>query len=109
MTARGETPRKIYPLGNVCLICGFSFVSKSVDSDGNVKVNKYLDKKLRLSADRIKILQDVCGISASVVYPVDTGVCQKCYRSAERVLKIEKEAETLRESLKVSAQVTLQR
>ncbi|XP_056005091.1 uncharacterized protein LOC125654936 [Ostrea edulis] len=103
------TPRKVYPLGNICLICGFSFVSKSVDTDGNIKINKYLDKKLRLSTDRMKVLKDVCGISDSVVYPTDTGVCQKCFRSTERVLKLEKEAATMRESFKASVQLTLQR
>ncbi|XP_056001590.1 uncharacterized protein LOC130048623 [Ostrea edulis] len=103
------TPRKVYPLGNICLIWGFSFVSKYVDTDGNIKINKYLDKKLRLSTDRMEVLKDVCGISDSVVYPTDTAVCQKCFRSTERVLKLEKEAATMRESVKASIQLTLQR
>ncbi|XP_056002390.1 uncharacterized protein LOC125663311 isoform X4 [Ostrea edulis] len=104
-----STTQEINRLGNVCLVCGFPFVNKYVDADGNIKIHKCLDKKLRLSTDRIKTLKNVCGFSDSAVYSNDTGVCQKCFRSAEKVLKLEKEAVTTRESVKATFQLTLQR
>lgn len=80
-----------------------------VDRDGNTAINKYLDKKLRLSVERLKIVKDVCNITNDVIFTKDTGVCQKCFRNIEKVLKIEKEAATLRDSFKSSVQVTMQR
>lgn len=101
--------KKVYPLGNSCLVCGFSFIQMLVDRDGNTAINKYLDKKLRLSVERLKIVKDVCNITNDVIFTKDTGVCQKCFRNIEMVLKIEKEAATLRDSFKSSVQVTMQR
>lgn len=72
----GSTPKKVYPLGNSCLVCGFSFIQKLVDSDGNTTIKKYLDKKLRLSVERLKIVKDVCNITNDVIFTSDTGVCQ---------------------------------
>lgn len=54
-------------------------------------------------------MKDVCHITDNVMFSPDTGVCQKRYRNIEKVLKIDKEAATLRDSFKTCVQVTRQR
>lgn len=85
----------MYPLANSCLVSWFQFILKLDDKDGNTTINKYLDKKLRLSLERLKIEKDVRQITDDIMFASDTGVRQKCYKNIEKV-KIEKEAATLR-------------
>lgn len=54
------TPRRTYILNNSC-ICGISFIVKEQQSDGTVKVTKHLNRKLRLSQERLNILTYVVG------------------------------------------------
>ena len=61
-------PVKIYNLGNVCMVCGFCFVTKKVDSEGNVSVQKFLDKKLKLTPKRIGIRRNVCDITGDTCF-----------------------------------------
>jgi hypothetical protein len=107
--AAPSTPKKCYYLGNICVVCGFSFVTKSVDKDGNVQVAKCLDKKLRLTRERLETLWNIRDFKEETCFPLDSGVCQKCFRAMERVLKVEKEAAEARERFKSSTQSTMTR
>jgi len=64
-------------------------------------VNIFLDKKLKLSDERRKNIENVTGFG--VKNDTEAGVCQKCYRSVERVLKMEKETSELKGKIRNSA------
>lgn len=94
------TPRKTYILNNSCVVCGFSFIVKEQQSDGTVKITIHLNRKLRLSQERLKILTYVVGdIQVSDNSSDMNGVCVKCFQSTERVIKLEKEAKKLKDEL----------
>ena len=96
------TPRKTNCLGNICIICGFSFVNTFIDTSGKKVTKKYFDKKLKLTDERKQAIITTLG-PIEVDLGGDTGVCQKCFRAVERLNKIEKEATELRCDLKRSA------
>ena len=52
----------------------------SIDCRINVTTPKFLDKKLKLTPERIGILRNVCDITGDMCFPSDSGECQKCYR-----------------------------
>jgi hypothetical protein len=103
------TPVKCYSLGNICIVCGFSFISKRVDEKGNVKLVKMLDKKLRLTKERRETVLSVCKMQDDTCFPSDSGVCYKCFRALERVLKTEKEVLQTREKFRSSLRTTMTR
>lgn len=98
-----QTPKKTYSLCNMCIICGFSFIQTIKDSFGKEITKKYFDRKLKLTEERKKIISDAIGVDT---YDVgnDTGVCQKCFRSVEKLSKLEKESAELKDKLKRSTQ-----
>lgn len=101
------TPRKTYILNNSCVECGFSFV-KEQQSDGTVKITKHLNRKLRLSQERLKILTYVVGdIQVSDNSSDMNGVCVKCFQSTERVIKLEKEDKKLKDELLLARKVVV--
>ncbi|XP_061166248.1 uncharacterized protein LOC133175140 [Saccostrea echinata] len=83
------TPRKTLSLGNICIICGFSFIHTFIDSNGKEITQKFFDKKFKLTEERKKIINSVC---------------QKCFRTVERLSKMEKEVSELKCKLKYSAE-----
>lgn len=87
----------------MCIICGFSFIQTIKDSFGKEITKKYFDRKLKLTEERKKIISDAIGVDT---YDVgnDTGVCQKCFRSVEKLSKLEKESTDLKDKLKRSTQ-----
>lgn len=93
----GSTPKKVYPLGNSCLVCGFSFIQKLVDSDGNTTIKKYLDKKLRLSVERLKIVKDVTlqTTSYSLVIPVCAKSVSETLKRSLKLRRKQRRSETL--------------
>ncbi|XP_048774679.2 uncharacterized protein LOC125679473 [Ostrea edulis] len=93
-----STPQKTYVLGNVCVICGFAFIQHLKNADGTITVTKYLDRKFKMSKERKETIEKVVGFEVKV--DAESGVCQKCYRSAEKVIRMEKESTELRENLK---------
>lgn len=103
------TPVKCYSLGNICVVCGFSFVTKFVDELGSIKVQKCLDKKLRLTRERLETLLNVCDVKKETCFPGDAGVCQKCFRAMDRVRKLEKEAMEARERFTSNIRSTMSR
>lgn len=102
------TPRRTYILNNSCVICGFSFIVKEQQSDGTVKITKHLNRKLRLSQERLKILTYVVGdIQVSDNSSDMNGACVKCFQSTERVIKLEKEANKLKDELLLARNVVV--
>lgn len=79
------TPRRTYIFTNSCVICGFPFIVKEHHSDGNVKITKHLNRKLRLSYERlITPTYDVDGVE--VIDNISNRVWVKCVKSNERVM-----------------------
>lgn len=80
---------------------------KEQQSDGTVKITKHLNRKLRLSQERLKILTYVVGdIQVSDSSDMN-GVCVKCFQSTERVIKLEKEAKKLKDELLLARNVVV--
>ena len=81
----GRTPKKVYFYANNCIICGFRFVQTIKDSEGNEKSVKYFNKKLKMTKDRIELLEECLG--TTILNEADTqhGVCVPCFRSVEKV------------------------
>ncbi|XP_052073799.1 uncharacterized protein LOC127711731 [Mytilus californianus] len=77
---------------NRCIICGFTFIQKETTSDGLVITNKFTHRKLKLTTERLREIEKVVG-NLQKKKKDDNGVCLKCYRAVERVLRLEKEAE----------------
>lgn len=63
--------------------------------------NKILERKLKLTAERKFNIEKVTEINVSE--EEGCGVCQKCYRSAEKVIKSEREIKELKVKIKESA------
>lgn len=101
-TSPSSTPRKTYSLGNICVLCGFSFVQIEKRKDGTEVEHKYLDRKLKLTSERLKNIQKV----TEMTFPRDegSGVCQKCYRSVENVIKSETKATEMKLKIRKTAQ-----
>ncbi|CAC5384735.1 unnamed protein product [Mytilus coruscus] len=70
----------------------FSFIQKETTSDGVVITNKSTHRKLKLTTERLREIEKVVG-NLQKKKKDDNGVCLKCYRAVERVLRLEKEAE----------------
>lgn len=95
------TPKKTYFLGNICILCGFSFVQMIKQSDGTEFTKKFLDRKLKLTAERKFNIEQVTEMNISE--EEGCGVCQKCYRSVEKVIKSEREIKELKGKIKETA------
>ena len=82
---RPVTPRRIYYQSNICILCGFSFIQIEVLFTGQIVQKKYLNKKLKLTEERIKNITIV--VSDFELEPTSiNGVCVKCYRHIEKVI-----------------------
>lgn len=85
--AESITPRKHFFLGDMCIVCGFSFVLIEKTSDGKENINKFYNNKLRLNKDRVSCIKKVTETSIDVDNCSNAGVCRKCYRTIETILK----------------------
>lgn len=86
-----STPVKVYSFAeDICELCGFSFVQTIVDPDGFKIVNKKYTQKLKLTDQKtenvVKVLPDFIPSSSS-----KNGICLKCNRTIEKVIKLEEE------------------
>lgn len=52
--AKPLTPRRVYFNGNICIICGFCFVSKETDETGNITIKKYTNMEGETSKHRYR-------------------------------------------------------
>ena len=83
MWTLAERPKKfIFTLTTVL------FVGSIKDSEGNKKSVKYFNKKLKLTKDRIELIEECLG--TTILNEADTphGVCVPCFRSVENVLSL---------------------
>ncbi|XP_046566551.1 uncharacterized protein LOC124275108 [Haliotis rubra] len=97
------TPKRIYCRSNICVLCGFSFVERSVSATGEEKIQKHFTQKLKLNSERIEKIHLVIGDFEREPSCEDSnGVCVKCFRRVENVFKMKKEIENQIESLNKS-------
>ena len=75
------TSRKTYSLGDICILCGFSFVNTFIDSGKEVTQNDFDKKKVNRGKKTPITTLDVESGG-------NTGVCQKCFRAMEKLNKI---------------------
>ena len=52
--ATSTTPRKTCVLSDVCILCGFSFVQIEKTVDGEEKIHKFHQIKLKLNSERLE-------------------------------------------------------
>lgn len=83
------TPRKHFFLGDMCIVCGFLFVLIEKIFDGKENINKFYNNKLRLNKDRVSCIKKVIEILIDVDNCFNVGVCCKCYRMIEIILKMD--------------------
>lgn len=78
------SPRRVYFNGNICIICGFCFVPK--------------ESELKLSKERLQNIDIVIGsiVNSDIE---KNGVCIKCYRAVEKVIKLRNEVKSLTEKV----------
>lgn len=82
------TPRRIYYQSNICILCGFSFIQTEVLVTGQTVQKKYLNKKLKLTEERIKKITSVVNDFETEPTSIN-GVCVKCYRHIEKVIQMQ--------------------
>lgn len=82
-----STPRKTCVLSDVCILCGFSFIQIE-KTDGGEKIHKFFDIKLKLNKERVDNVKKITGLP-DIDVATNAGVCKKCYRSVESILKTE--------------------
>ncbi|XP_053383316.1 uncharacterized protein LOC123541281 [Mercenaria mercenaria] len=84
-----STPRKQHIVTDKCVLCSFPFCHIEITPSGEkVKHTTNLNKKRKLTADKIKDLKLITGVHDFV--PTETqGICTKCYRRVESVKKTE--------------------
>lgn len=81
-----RTPKRVYSLTDICCLCGFSFVVKEIDREGNVQVKKLFRLKLKVTEEKRNIIQEVMSIHSSA-----EGVCVKCFSKVEKIFKYRRE------------------
>ncbi|XP_052691418.1 uncharacterized protein LOC128169304 [Crassostrea angulata] len=81
-----RTPKRVYSLTDICCLCGFSFVVKEIDREGNVQVKKLFRLKLKVTEEKRNIIQEVMSIHSSA-----EGVCVKCFSKVENIFKYRRE------------------
>lgn len=100
--AESITPRKHFFLGDMCIVCGFSFVLIEKTSDGKENINKFYNNKLRLNKDRVSCIKKVTETSIDVDNCSNAGVCRKCYRTIETILKTDEKNNDAKQKIKDS-------
>lgn len=88
--AAPETPTKTCVLSDICVFCGFSFTQ--YEKKRKVKINKFFERKLKLTTERKDNVFKITGTNFST----NSAVCVKCYRSVESVIKSEEKTANLK-------------
>ena len=91
------TSVKTSSLGDICIVCGFSFIEQERKSDGTVTIKKHYNRKYKLTDERILKIEKV--IRQKVIPGNFSGVCTACFREIEKVINFEKEIEELKTKL----------
>lgn len=92
------TPRRVYYLSNICVICGFSFVQTDITPSGHKVEKKLTNHKLKLTRERVDNIKKVIEVFEHEHEQVN-GVCKKCYRHIEKVLKLQEDLGSLQKDL----------
>ena len=99
-SAASGAPRKKYVRSNICVLCGLSFIQTEITREGvEIYCKQLMKTKLRLSNERVLMIQRVI---EQFVLPEDgttDGVCIKCYRHVESVIKLETQKENLKKQI----------
>jgi hypothetical protein len=90
MPAAPKTPQRVYSLTDSCCLCGFSFVVRETDSEGNSQIKKFHKLKLRLTKEKADVIRQVVDLP-----PRAEGICIKCFAKSEKVIKYRKEIDTI--------------
>lgn len=71
---------------------------KESDETGNITIKKYTNMKLKLSKERLQNIDIVIGsiVNSDIE---KNGVCIKCYRAVEKVIKLRNEVKSLTEKV----------
>lgn len=99
--AQSSTRRKTCLLGNICILCAFSFVSIET-IDGKENICKFYEVKLKLSKDRIECIWKVTETHLKSYNTCNADVRKKCFRIVESILKTEKKNNATMEKIKQS-------
>lgn len=98
--AQPMTPRKTCVLGDQCIVCGFSFVQHERTADGKEIIHKFYQSKLKLNLERIECIKKVT--ERSDVQECDGGMCRKCFRSVESVIKTDEKNQVAKQKIRES-------
>lgn len=102
--ATSTTPRKTCVLSDVCILCGFSFVQIEKTVDGEEKPHKFHQIKLKLNSERLENIRKLTGLTdVDVTNIINAGVCRKCYRTVESVLKTESKHDSIKQKFREMA------
>lgn len=96
------TPRRIYLQDNVCVICGFCFETRETSASGEIVVRKLNNLKLKLTNERVANIAKVIESKENLILDRLKGICIKCNRAVERVLRLKNEVRSLTENIKES-------
>ncbi|XP_056009500.1 uncharacterized protein LOC130051535 [Ostrea edulis] len=95
------TPRKTCVLSDVCILCRFSFVQIEKTIGGEEKVHKFYEMKLKLNSERLENIRKLTGLTdVDVTNIINAGVCKKCYRTVESVLKTESKHDLIKQKFR---------
>ena len=86
--AQSSTPRKTCLLGDICILCGFSFVSiETIDRKENI--HKFYDVNIKINKERKECVRKVSETQFNLESCItcNSGVCRKCFRSVKSILK----------------------
>lgn len=100
-----STPRKTCVLSDVCILCGFSFIQIE-KTDGGEKIQKFFDIKLKLNKERVDNVKKITGLP-DIDVATNAGVCKKCYRSVESILKTEEKNQITKQRFREIAETTM--
>lgn len=98
--AQPMTPRKTCVLSDSCIVCGFSFVQHERTADGKEIIHKFYQSKLKLNSERIECIKKVT--ERSDVQECDGGICRKCFRSVESVIKTDEKNQVAKQKIRES-------
>lgn len=98
--AQSMTPRKTCVLGDSCIVCGFSFVQHERTADGKDIIHKFYQSKLKLNSERIEYIKKVS--ERSDIQECDGGICRKCFRSVESVIKTDEKNQAAKQKIRES-------
>ena len=104
-SSSSSTPRKTCILSDVCILCGFAFIQIEKTSFGEERIHKHFDKKLKLTVERLEIIRKITGLTDIDVTNVSSaGVCIKCYRTADSIMKTESKNDVIKQKFREVAQ-----